>query len=279
MGEQFPGKVGLKHDIPTARNVLRFYDSMLHSTRSDRDKKWFKHLVTSLILLCGEDFIDQFGPDGELTTLGWTAVLRMLISKDARMYGPWKIRWRHLFDIKFVEHLMHNSQELDYDFLGSMMHEDVLGYKIQWTKKLFLPVRMMGGFSFYVVDIEERNLLVMDPTETSIVDDEMRVKHEANAHLVLRGLRRCIRALFADWYIPPGAWSVTYAYIMNEPCEMEDSWVLLGHYWREYNGLYLERQLGDYELAYLKKQIAYEVISMKGNKGELPSFMIEEVLF
>ncbi|XBI15246.1 hypothetical protein VPH35_057702 [Triticum aestivum] len=33
------------------------------------------------------------------------------------------------------------------------------------------------------------------------------------------------------------------------------------------------------ELAYLKKQLAYEVISMKGEKDELPIFMMHEVLF
>lgn len=38
MGEKFPGKFGLKHDIPTAQDVLRFYDKMVHSTRSDRDR-------------------------------------------------------------------------------------------------------------------------------------------------------------------------------------------------------------------------------------------------
>lgn len=55
-----------------------------------------------LIVLGGDDFIHQFGPDGELTKHGWIAFSRMLVGKDARMYGKWKIRWRHLFDIRFV---------------------------------------------------------------------------------------------------------------------------------------------------------------------------------
>lgn len=56
-------------------------------------------------------------------------------------------------------------------------------------------------------------------------------------------------------------------------------WILVSHYFREYNGLYLEHQLSGDELAYLKKQLAYEVISMKGEKDELPIFMMHEVLF
>ncbi|KAM3240033.1 hypothetical protein ACQJBY_053611 [Aegilops geniculata] len=93
-------------------------------------RKWFKHLVMTLVLLNGDDFIHEFGPDGQLTILGWTTFSCMLISKDARMYGKWKIRWSHLFDIQFVEHLMYNSDDLNYELLARMMGEDVLGYKL-----------------------------------------------------------------------------------------------------------------------------------------------------
>ncbi|XP_044440578.1 uncharacterized protein [Triticum aestivum] len=133
MGSVFPGRAGLVHEIPTAQNVLQFYDKMVHSMRSDRDK-WALEMVQArmtLVLLNGDDFIHEFGPDGELTTIGWAAFSRMLTSKDARMYDEWKIRWRHLFDIHFVEHLMENSDDLDYGLLASMMDEDVLGYKLQ----------------------------------------------------------------------------------------------------------------------------------------------------
>ncbi|KAE8795583.1 hypothetical protein D1007_29471 [Hordeum vulgare] len=167
MGDAFPGKFGLRHVVPTARDVLHFYDKMMHCTESDRERKWFKHLVQYLVVLVGYDFIHEFGPDA-LTTFGWIAFSRMLVSKDGQMYGKFKIRWRHLIDIRFVEHLMNNYDSPDYDFLASMMDEQKLGYKIQWAKK--------------------------------------------------------------------------------------------------------------FELDYVKKHFAYEVISMKGKYGELPSFMIEEVL-
>ncbi|XBJ05319.1 hypothetical protein VPH35_024133 [Triticum aestivum] len=128
----------------------------------------------------------------------------------------------------------------------------------------------MDGFSFYVMDVEEKTIVVMDPAETSIHDDEMSVKHEGNTTLVLKALRKVLRNHFADWDVPELGWSIIYAYNMNEPCDIEDSWIYLGHYWRTYNGLYLKT---------VTREFAYEVISMKGNKGELPSFMIEEVLF
>lgn len=50
-----------------------------------------------------------------------------------------------------------------------------------------LPVPMMDSWSLYVVDVEERTLLAMDPCETSEPEEEMRYKHEDNANFVLEG--------------------------------------------------------------------------------------------
>ena len=33
MGDKFPGKAGLKHEEPTAENVVYFFDKMLTCTR------------------------------------------------------------------------------------------------------------------------------------------------------------------------------------------------------------------------------------------------------
>lgn len=32
-------------------------------------RKWFNHMVPTLALFTGEDFFEEFGPDGELTTI------------------------------------------------------------------------------------------------------------------------------------------------------------------------------------------------------------------
>lgn len=99
MGDKFPGKAGLKQEEPLGSNVVAFWDKMLSGTTRERNKKWFKHLVPYLIVLSGEDFINEFGPDGQLTSVGWTAVSWMLNYKEGRMYGSWQIRWRHIFDL------------------------------------------------------------------------------------------------------------------------------------------------------------------------------------
>lgn len=64
-------------------------------------------------------------------------------------------------------------------------------------------------------------MLVMDPCETTVDDDEMRIKHDNNAELVLNGLRKWIHANIAGWYVPATGWKITYNYGMHDRCKMQ----------------------------------------------------------
>ncbi|XBI20955.1 hypothetical protein VPH35_062146 [Triticum aestivum] len=201
-----------------------------------------------------------------MTTIGWTAMSRMLVYKEGGMYGDWEIRWRHIFDLRFVLALMYRSYNLDFEFMNTMMSYEALGYRLQWTKKLMLPIPMMESWSLYVVDAEERKLLVMDPCLTSEPIGQMQDKHEDNANFILAGLRRCIHENIAGWYVPAQGWRIEYNVGMHDSSTMN------------YTGLYLQNVLTSARLNYMRQSIAYEVILMRGNMGELPHFMVEEVL-
>lgn len=71
-----------------------------------------------------------------------------------------------------------------------------------------LTVLMMDGWSLYVVDVEAKTLLVMDPCETSEPIEEMRYKQEDNAILIVEGLRHCIHANIAVWFLPATGWTI-----------------------------------------------------------------------
>lgn len=208
MEDKFPGKAGLKHGEPTAKDVMYFFDRMLTCTRRELDKKWFKHLVPYLVVLCGDDFARDFGPNGRLTLTRWVCLGRMITYKEGRMYGSWQMRWRHIFDVRFVLALMYNSYSLNFDYMNTMMSFEVLGYRLEWTKKLMLPVPYMNSWSLYVVDVEEKTLLVMDPCETFKDEDDMKLKHKDNANIILEGLRRCFHANIAGWYVRSQGWKV-----------------------------------------------------------------------
>lgn len=215
----------------------------------------------------------EFGPGGRVSSVGWAAVSCMLIYKEGKMYGTWQIRFRHIFDLRFVVRsaismesncfhssrymiticcvflqmaLMYRGASLDFEYMNTMMSPEALGYRLDWTKKvkcdvtvmemvnssasmstnyhnnlqLMLPIPMMNSWSLYVVDTEEKTLLVMDPCETSSPKEVMKAKHEDNATLILEGLRRCIHANIAGWYVPSQGWRISYNTAMHGSCEM-----------------------------------------------------------
>lgn len=86
--------------------------------------------------------------------------------------------------------------------------------------QLMLPVPMMESWSLYVVDAEERKLLVMDPCLTSGPIGQMQDKHEDNANFILAGLRRCIHENIAGWYVPAQGWRIEYNVGMHDSSTM-----------------------------------------------------------
>lgn len=50
------------------------------------------------------------------------------------------------------------------------------------------------------------------------------------------------------------------------------------HYILGFTGLYLRSALSSEQLEHLRQRIAYEIVIMKGNKGDLPDFLCEEII-
>jgi hypothetical protein len=51
-----------------------------------------------MISLSGWDFKIEFGPQGRITFIGWSAVHRMITYLEFKIYGYSDERWRHIFD-------------------------------------------------------------------------------------------------------------------------------------------------------------------------------------
>lgn len=50
------------------------------------------------------------------------------------------------------------------------------------------------------------------------------------------------------------------------------------HYILEFTGLYLRSALTQGQIEHLRKKIAYEIVTMKGNKGDIPEFLIDAIV-
>lgn len=99
-------------------------------------KKWFKHFHPILAVAFGQDLKDELIPGGELTLNLWRCIQRVISEKDKRMYRGWLDRWRGIFDPRFVDELCKGDDEMDWDYISMMMNSKVMGYRVNWLKKI-----------------------------------------------------------------------------------------------------------------------------------------------
>ena len=83
-----------------------------------------------------------------------------------------------------------------------------------------LPFQHMESWSMYVVDIDMKTLLVMDPTETSEPSIEMVLKHHEQAHQMLLALERTIYECLPGFSVPSKPWEINFNVGMHPSCTM-----------------------------------------------------------
>jgi hypothetical protein len=76
--------------------------------------------------------------------------------------------------------------------------------------QLMLPVFLEESWSLYVVDVEKKHMLVMDPTDASRTHADMENKHGASAAKIRRGLRHTIHECFTGWHVSAMGWTTEY---------------------------------------------------------------------
>lgn len=138
-----------------------------------------------------------------------------------------------------------------------------------------MPLEFMQSWALYMFDPDNKHMLVMDPTLAFEGADVMRAKHEGNAKKILYGLIRCIHENIPDWELSAAGWQIDYNGGAHAGCTREQSGVYILHCIREYNGVYLRSVLSNERLEYMRKSMAYQLITLKGNAGDLPDFMIQ----
>jgi hypothetical protein len=66
------------------------------------------------------------------------------------------------------------------------------------------------GWALYVVDMKERQFLVMDPVETSEYPEEVMAKHEARAKKIVARLCKAIEECVPGWNVSKSGWNYEY---------------------------------------------------------------------
>ncbi|KAF7067056.1 hypothetical protein CFC21_072975, partial [Triticum aestivum] len=148
----------------------------------------------------------------------WRCVQHMLCEKDNGIYRGWMDRFRGLFDPKFVDEVCRDDGETDWGYIEDMMNSDKAGYRIDWLKKFWFPVDFMDCWSMYLLDKDEKTVMVLDPTDTDEMD-EMKIKHEGRAKKFQRRFCSLFNNFYGNGLIETEGWTFKYPLVARHaPC-------------------------------------------------------------
>ncbi|KAE8800727.1 hypothetical protein D1007_23728 [Hordeum vulgare] len=198
----------------------------------------------------------------------------MLCEKDNAMYRGWLDRFRG-FVFPLQDEVCRDDGQTDWDYIDTMMNSEVMGYKIDWLKKFWFPVHFMDCWSMYLLDKNSKTMIVLDPTETDVTY-EMKIKHEERVKKFQRRFYSLFNNFFGQGLIETTGWSFLYPLVaQHEPC---NSGVYITHYYTEFTGVYLRSTLNQEQIDHLRMKLAYEMVTMKGNKGDIPEFAYDVII-
>lgn len=94
----------------------------------------------------------------------------------------------------------------------------------------------------------------------------------------MKNLRRCIHKHIEGWMLPTLGWTFQDNVRMHPSCDRGLGRFYIVHYLREFIETWLRSRLTESQLEYPRKSIAYQVISMRENGGDLPGSMYVEII-
>ncbi|XP_048528800.1 uncharacterized protein LOC125532036 isoform X2 [Triticum urartu] len=262
-----------------------------------------EHFHPILAVASGQDLKDELTLGGELTLNLWRCIHHMLSQKEKIIYCGWLDRFRGIFDPRFVasaqlnyncvsvhpvdhmklifltfplqEELCRDAGETNWDYISTMMHPDVMGCRIDWVKKFMFLVNFMDCWPLYILDTEKKIMIVHEMTETDPAC-EMKIKHEALAKKFQHRFCTLFNDMFGAGLVETRGLSFVYPLVAQHgQCS---SGVYILHYFVEFIRLYLQSTLTQAQIEHLRKKFAYEIVTMKGNNGDIPELLHDIII-
>uniref|UniRef100_A0A8R7QBM9 Uncharacterized protein n=1 Tax=Triticum urartu TaxID=4572 RepID=A0A8R7QBM9_TRIUA len=173
------------------------------------------------------------------------------------------------------EELCRDAGETNWDYISTMMHPDVMGCRIDWVKKFMFLVNFMDCWPLYILDTEKKIMIVHEMTETDPAC-EMKIKHEALAKKFQHRFCTLFNDMFGAGLVETRGLSFVYPLVAQHgQCS---SGVYILHYFVEFIRLYLQSTLTQAQIEHLRKKFAYEIVTMKGNNGDIPELLHDIII-
>ncbi|CAL4956575.1 unnamed protein product [Urochloa decumbens] len=224
---------------------------------------------------------------GELKAEVCNLVMRLYLQLDDQIYqdsGTAEPRWCHFLPAKWSSLALKHGDKICESSLTvrTMFSGQHIAYDVGLCRMIIVPVELEGSWSCYAWDLKEKRLNILDPllSHSGNNEEAIRLKHSSSAPLLLGALLTCLsRYCNSHGYdhqeSSPDSWETK---ILKD---LEGMHTFYKHntgmytlfYAREFDGKGLKQTVGPRTIASLRRDLLYQMLTMRGNSGRPPSIV------
>lgn len=225
---------------------------------------------------------------GELKEDVCNLVMRLYHQLDDQIYqnsGTAEPRWRHFLPAEWSSSALKLGEKICESSLPrirTMFSGPHITYDVGLCRMVIAPVELEGSWSCYAWDFKEKRLSILDPLLSRNGSNEaaIKMKHSSSAPLLLRALLACA-SRYCDSHgydhqeSRPDGWETKILERLKgmRTFHKHNTGMYTLFYAREFDGKGLEQTVGLRTIASLRRDLVYQMLTMRGNSGRPPAIV------
>ncbi|XBI34389.1 hypothetical protein VPH35_120201 [Triticum aestivum] len=210
---------------------------------------------------------------------------RRLVQLERLMYGTSKKqRCRHILESDFAMMVLANENVMSSPSVLDQFRKIAVLYDISECRTIIVPALVNVTSCSYFLDMMLKCVHVAEPTYVRSNENELKKMHDSNVKKILCAMTTVVKELYSGWEVDFTTWDTNYLkpiiHDANSNMKIyysDDSSLVMIISIRDFHG---ENIIGTHtqeSVMSFKPLLLYELLSIKGNHGTVPTSYIETI--
>ncbi|CAM0876641.1 unnamed protein product [Alopecurus aequalis] len=227
---------------------------------------WVSHTEPRYISVCGQTIKEQlYGGNALDHELGALIVRRLSQLDEAFHRATPGRRSRALLEPDFSTSALAGEHVAEHASVQKQLVGAHLSYNIADCRFITTPAIMPHGWCTFTWDMQEREIIIIDPLAYKPDDGTRRKAVEYAADKLHEALFNCLQSFYLDWPCSRNDWKRKFPLMTTTNFTSQESGLCMLHIIRYFNGTQLTKPLTKCSITTERDFILAEILHMEGN--------------
>ncbi|XBI32577.1 hypothetical protein VPH35_056012 [Triticum aestivum] len=209
---------------------------------------------------------------------------RRSVQLEMLIYGTSKKqRCRHIMESDFAVMVLGNENVMSSRSILDQFRKIAIFYDISECRTIIVPALVNVTWCSYFLDMMLKCVHVADPMYVRSNEIELKKMHESNVKKILCAMTKVVKELYSGWEVDFTTWDTNYlkpiidGFTNTEMFDSDDSGLVTIISIRDFHGDTIIGAHTQETIMSFKPLLLYELMSIKGNHGTVPTSYIETI--